>query len=174
MIKFGIRFIGRDYIAHKRARQRVNSKTYKMEREMPKLCAIDYVDLLRNNLLDERYRFAYTYNKQYLEWKLMKVGHEKSWQLFGDLLGALRHFKVGSGWMGGVPSGVMGQAGKSMGGRKARGKAGHGKAREIAWYGKIVERTKPLFKPTARMYRKKGWLNRGKLTLGKIGQEWHK
>lgn len=168
--KFGVRWKSGHAVRHYRARGKVQTMAKKQPLKLVQACAQDYTELVRKNLMSEKFRWLYPqYHKDYATWKLKKVGHLKTWRLFDDLLNNLKAFKITSGtvarhaWMGGIPDHVTNRDGTN-----------------IAMYGKTVEygpktkkyKKRPLFIPTAHEYARAEWGKRGQEALNRIKSKW--
>jgi hypothetical protein len=139
--------------------------------DMQRRCATDFYQLVFENIVNQKFKHP-AYYPRYGNWKMGVVGHQESWVLKGDLLEALTAFKSGkSGWMGGIPAGVMDSGGKSW-----KGELDQGPAKYIAKYARILEfnRTKPrpVFKPTTQEYAGEGWPKQGREALREVGNLW--
>jgi hypothetical protein len=143
-----------------------------IEDDMQRACATDFYQLVFSNIVTRKYTSTDPrYSKRYAEWKMDNVGHLHPWLLKGDLLEALTGFKSKTGWMGGIPAGVMDSGGKSW-----RGSLDIGPAKSIAWYGRILEynrkKPRPVFQPTTEEYARNGWKIQGRNALRQVGNLW--
>jgi len=166
---FRARWKGKEYQRHYRARRKTYSTAKRANKDMQRLCAIDYQILVRDNLVSQKFVFLYPkYGKKYAQYKLRTVGHLKTWRLFDDLFNSITAFRIGGTthsetWMGGVPDTARNREGKS-----------------IAMYGKTVEfghsrvkfKKRPLFIPTGQLYSRKKWPERGQQALNKVKRQW--
>jgi hypothetical protein len=98
---------------------------------------------------------SWAYGAGYAKWKMAEVGHLRFWELYGDLKGSLRVFKIGTDWAGGVPPGAVSTRGES-----------------ISEYGERVEKKRPLFGPAAEQYADNEWKDMCVRALDLIGSHW--
>ena len=154
--------------------------------ENPKRNAIGYSNLVTRNIMNQKNMSGYApYSPRYKAWKEQWGRGSGFWNLFGDLVKSITHFRVADGrmgvraWMGGVPSNIVDSGGKSWFGR-----GGFGERKTIAMYGYVMEYggnwpgagkhpPRPIFGPTANEYQKVFWwkeLERSRIRLkGKWG-----
>jgi len=141
--------------------------------EMQRRCAVDYFQLLVNNI-KKRYFPRPAYSIRYRSWKYEYgwQGYPSPWRLRGDLVGSLSAFRApdGKSWIGGVPIGAMDSGGKSWFGKGSKGPSGGSKS--IAMYGSIEEKRRPVFGPTASEYAGAGWSKRGQEALNNLRKAW--
>lgn len=157
------------------ALQKVKSMVELQVKDNPYHNAVDMCFLLRHNILTQKYAATYpTFNERYQEWKAKYgkgVGRVEYWNLFGNLLDAIKPTKVSmvgrKGWLAGIPSDAM-----SSGGQSWFGKGDKGEPKSIAMYGRIAEERRPLFAPTTEEYSETQWAEQGKKSLKKIKQSW--
>ena len=169
-----IKFIEADLQRYMRAlaKLRQSVKLFGQD-EMQRRCAIDYYQLLIQNIL-RRNLPRPAYSKRYRSWKY-EYGwqdYPSPWRLRGDLVKSLSAFRApdGNSWIGGVPIGAMDSGGKSWDGKGSKGPKGGSKS--IAMYGSIEEARRPIFGPTAEEYAKTGWSKRGREALNNLKAAW--
>ena len=142
--------------------------------EMQRRCAVDYYQLVVNNIMKRKRPSPAYKSKRYRNWKYEYgwQGYPSPWRLRGDLVSSLAAFKApsGNGYIGGVPIGAMDQGGKSWLGKGSKGPSGPSKP--IAMYGSIEEKRRPVFGPTTEEYAKSGWSKRGQEALNELRKRW--
>lgn len=147
------------------------------KKDLPYKSAIDYKQLLVQNILTQKYASTYSpYSPWYAHWKTVTMlSGSHFWRLYGDLLKAITTRQATNGYFSGVPSGVMDSGGKSLFGTR---KNPRGKRKPIAMYGRVMEGglnnhpARPVFGPTRDEYARSGWPVRGRESLKKIGNQW--
>lgn len=179
----GIRFSEPDVRKILSALTRVESRTRFQSNNVPRLHAVDYMNLVIRNIMTGKHTSGYKqYHPRYKAWESQYgLGHGY-WKLMGDLVKNVnyRRVPVKSGayaWFSGVPAGVMagGKSWFSPGQRR-------GKKKEIAWTGKIMEGiiktnkqnhpARPMFKPTLEEYKGAGAGKRGRQALVSLKRHW--
>ena len=158
-----------------------SAKTFGQD-EMQRRCAVDYFQLVVKNIMQMKFPRP-GYSKRYRNWKYEYgwSGYPSPWRLRGDLVSSLAAFKVGNGYVGGVPIGAMDQGGKSWFGKGRKGPVG--KSKSIAMYGTVMEKggvwpkagthpPRPVFEPTMKEYAGTGWQKRGVEALAKLRKAW--
>ena len=139
------------------------------KRNLPYRCAVDFSNLLLQQISSQAYQLA-SNRKRYREWKLGRVSHLDHWILDGDLVSSITAFRHGTGWMGGIPSGVYDKGGKSW--------YGGGPPKEISryarWleYGRTGQPERPVVQPTTVLYRNHGYLKQLRLTKRNVESKW--
>lgn len=168
-----------------RALANVERQVRKELDDNPKRCSVEYVTLVIQNIITQRFAGGYApYTEAYEEWK-SKFGKKSGfWQLFGDLVRRLTHFRVTDrrkgvkAWMGGIPANIIDAGGKSM-----WGEGDYGPPKPIAMYGFVMEwggeygrggthPGRPVFMPTAKQYARRHWGKQGGTSLRNIGSRW--
>jgi hypothetical protein len=134
--------------------------------EMQRLCAVKLSQNIYTAIKGGKYAYD-PYDSRYQQWKDQFFPGKGFWRLKDDLVKNLRAFSVSKGWAAGVPAGIMDSGGKSWLGDGSGGL--HKK--EIAMYGSVNERIRPVFKPETESFREE-WRDRGKKTLNNIGKGW--
>lgn len=150
--------------------------------DMQRRCAVDFLMLLRRNILTNRHTGNYdSLSSDYRKWKKdhgkMGMGF---WKLFGDLFRSLQTSKIGrqsrwrAGYFAGVPRGARDSGGKSW-----YGKGDKGASKSIEQIGTWMEEgrtgqpARPIFGPTTEGYIKSGaWTKRGVQSLDKMKWSW--
>jgi len=143
--------------------------------ELPKTGSEKYSMAVLNAINSVRWSYGGKYNKRYMDWKLSNYKVHVPWKLAGDLIRALKSYKLGTQagkvtYLGGVRRGIMDSGGKSWFNKPGNAER-YGKRKEIAWYGKIVERTKPMFKPIFKEFKPK-WATMGKKVRNEQRRAW--
>lgn len=151
------------------ALRRLRRRILSLKDDMPYRSAVGYQHLLIKAITTRMFTYSLPYNQRYKEWKQEMVGHQQFWKLYGDLLKSLTAFKVGTGWMGGVPAGAMDRGGKSWFGTPQRPM---GKPKSIVMYGRVNEARRPLFEPAALVYAQGGWRKEGTESLLQLKRAW--
>jgi hypothetical protein len=132
--------------------------------DWPRRWAVRYIEEIKWGIDSQKYASAWPYKKysrRYGIWKTRRrpSNRNKFWVLDGDLYQAIAIRQVGDNtWFGGVDAGIKDAGGKSW--FSSVGGVARGPAKEIAWYGWIMERgrdwtmdsggqaERPLFEPT--------------------------
>jgi hypothetical protein len=120
--------------------------------------AIDYLELIRINIINQRYSGFYSqYNVRYEEWKQKITSDSRFWILKGDLLQSLTIWKENSFWRSGIPPGILDSGGKSWTGTGEKGNPAYiGAYARILEYGGVfdnqVHPPRPLFRPSLTQY----------------------
>ncbi len=129
--------------------------------KLPKVCAIDYVNLVRAKIINQDFQFT-KLSPAYEKWKSENFPLAKTfWYLGGDLLRAIQPVNLGTNtWAGTIPKTAMDTGGKNWD-RK-------GPAKSILYYALALENgvpsmhlpARPLFGPANEEYMKNGYLRR--------------
>ena len=153
--------------------------------ENPKRNAIGYSNLVVRNIMMQKQMGGYTpYNPRYAAWKEQYGKASGFWQLFGDLVRNITHFRVADNrmgikaWMGGIPPNVM-----DLGGKSWFGKGRQGLPKKIAMYGHVMEYggswpkagshlPRPIFRPTADEYQNIMWWKELEKSRMRIRDKW--
>ena len=192
--KIGIRFDVSDFNRWIRALTNVQTESRRQSREVPRLGAIDYKQLLIRNIMGQRHMGGYTpYRDRYAEWKAAHGRRRGYWQLFGDLVRSITTerttypFSTGQltyAFFSGIPAGVKDSGGKSWASRNTRTRSAiANRPKKIAWYARIMEKglprrkgqthpARPIFEPSMEEYKQSGWLVRGQAALTAVGRRW--
>ena len=104
-----VSFKGSHFIRWIRANHRVRTIAGHQLNDLPYRQALDYIDLIRKNISSDKYGGSYaTYTRRYATWKYNIFRSTGGfWELRGELMAALKAIKIGKGWLGGIPAGVM-------------------------------------------------------------------
>lgn len=188
IIDIGITVDPNDLKKWLRALDRVESGVQRQALEVPRQQAIDYMTMLIQNIISGKHGPYPKYNERYALWKSQFRGGASYWQLFGDLVQAIGTFRVGGtekwqyAWLSGIPAGVDDSGGKSW-----MGIGDRGEAKEIAFYGGVMEGTiktqvqnhpaRPIFGPTLEEYTNKtssggGPVGRATQGLIRVSDRW--
>ena len=153
--------------------------------ENPKRNAIGYSNLVVKNIMQQKNMGAYArYNPRYAKWKEQWGRAGGFWQLFGDLVKSITHFRVTDSrmgykaWMGGIPPNMVDSGGKSW-----FGKGAHGGPKKIAMYAYVMEYggdygrggkhpARPVFGPTATEYQNVFWWREFENSRIRIKNKW--
>lgn len=147
----------------------VVAKTQK--EEFPRYAAETYTNRVLKAINSVRWK--YRYNQRYMDWKIKNYGVHVPWKLEGDLVKALKSYKLTTvggkvKYLGGVKAGITDSGGKSWFGKRG---ANTGKVKEIAMYGRAVEKTKPMFVPVFNEF-KPMLRNKFKTVVTKFRRTW--
>lgn len=182
MITFAVQLNTKDVTNWVKALDRVVDRAhYWADRdggELNKRCAKEYADKIVLAIYSKQH--AYTpYTARYAMWK-QKVGKWSGgfWNLKGDLIKALTHFREENGWKGGIPADVMDTGGKSW-----LGNLDKGPSKPIAMYGIVMEfggnygkagyhTERPLFWPVYKDYAAFDWRRNQWVAMQDIGRYW--
>lgn len=152
-MRIRIRFDTLDLRRIYKASDRLVVRANKFSEGIPSESAAEYVAAVRRALSFSKY--AIKYNKRYRDWKVKNVGHLKPRLLGGDLIDNLSRTRLAKGvYLGGVQAGIFDRGGKSWFTDTTSGKR-YGKPKEIAMYGRAVEKLYPLFVPELEKFRKR-------------------
>lgn len=155
---------------------------------LPKIHAITFSQLIKKNILTQKYMVRYSkLEPAYSKWK-DKYGSKKTglWELHGHLRNSVSYFKYPIrgkntiAWMGGIREGIMDKGGTSI-----LGKGNKGPRKPIAMYGRVLEKggwkkgifkgyqePRPLFRDTTNEYEDKGFKNRNLAALRSLKKRW--
>ena len=177
-IEYNKHHLNRIQSAFKRVKETVKSE----RKKMPRLCALDFRDLLSRNIMTQKFAGSYApYNPRYKLWKEQNSGYGAGggfWILSGKIVSSLTVYndKGDTRWFSGLPK-------KMPVDRPSWLKAGKtGKTVDInlvahvnefgGQYGSYYHPPRPVFIPTKNEYAKSGFLKRGKDSLKIIGRSW--
>lgn len=174
LLNIGIRFDVSDARRFRRATNKVYTRAkYWIEDEMQRQCAIKLANNIYIAIKFGKYSYQ-PYNLRYENWKNTYFPGKPFWELKGDLAKALQAFKTPRGnWAAGVPAGIMDSGGKSW-----FGTGDKGRPKEIAMYGSINERLRPLWKPESEAFIDEAfidndWRQQARMALKEIGKGWN-
>jgi len=177
---FRIRFIPEDYRRVLNALDRVLRTSNSQADILPYLASVDCLNLLRRNIMTQKYAPYAPYNPRYRLWKEQYGAPTGFWVLFGDLVKALSSWKEkDKQWIAGIPAGV-----KDSGGKSWFGKGDKGDIKSIAMIAHVMEfggsfgkgghhPPRPLFVPTMKEYEKEGLPKRIRESTAKVKGSWH-
>lgn len=184
----GITLVERDVRRLFGALNRLGSRTRYHSNNIPRLAAIDYKHMLMQAIIEGNGLPGYAeYHPGYKSWKDKNYPGKGYWQLAGDLVAAIKYQRVpiASGayaWFTGVPAGVKDSGGKSWFTDLTQGKT-YGRAKEIAWYGRIMEKgyfgkqnhpPRPIFGPVFVNYKSSNaFHSKGTEALMDLKRHWH-
>jgi hypothetical protein len=169
---FTIQFDKTDKSRYLRALKRTSKKVLSEKEEHPKRCAIEFQFIVLKNITSKKFSHAKSKSERYEKYKRNRVGHLDSWMLDGDLINAITYFRDGDGWMGGIPAGVKDSGDKSWLG------PGRGRSLPIAEYanwlefGRTGQPKRPVFVPTTKEYKAKGFVKQIEFTAKGIQKQW--
>lgn len=158
-----------------RAVASVYLQAVKEKEHLPYRQAVGYVNLIRENIISQKYAAAYpAYSERYYEWKYHVVGSIGGfWFLKGHLVDSLTPFKAEEGWMGGVPPGILVE-GSSWFGKGREGRPAYvGQYARWMEYGSARQPERPLFQPTFVEFRTGGALQEAIQSLNNVASRWH-
>lgn len=161
-----------------------------LKMEVPRSMAIECQQKLVAAIITQKYlgqwgSRAREYHPRYRLWKELygRAGGMKFWILWTDLLKNIKVFKqpyAGRhwGWMAGIQAGTMDTGGKSWMGRGRKGKA-----KPVAWYGRILEwggsfgeggvhPPRPVFGPTLRDFASESVPTYSNMMAARILAQW--
>lgn len=138
-------------------------------------CANDYVELLRKNMLSQKFAARYdAYSPRYKKWKDKYYGDKGYWLLtktLYNIVGTYRGQKPGD-WIGGLPPN-MGTTRRVMGSQKRRRTQVSVNVYAHANEYGIGVPARPIFKPTKEEYENGQFIQRIKQFKNEIRKRWH-
>jgi hypothetical protein len=158
-----------------RATEKLKSIALSEQENLPRRMSIEYIDEIRKNISSQRYASSYArYNQRYQDWKYNVFKSSGGfWQLRGELMGALRSYKEGKGWFGGIPANVTDSGNVSWFGVGDKGRpvpiAQYGHWME---YGRRGQPPRPLFNPTLIEYADGKGATSANSSQRQIGRGW--
>ena len=168
-------FLPSDFQRYMSALSRLEQTAERLENDLPRLNAIDYSQLLANNILSGKHMSGFAqYSERYQEWKDQWATYTGFWQAMGHLVNSITHWEDGHGkWRAGIPEGVT-----DVGGTSWFGMGDRGPPKPIAMYAKTMEYgenrqpERPIFHPTLEEYKAGGYVRRGERALKTLGTRW--
>lgn len=174
MIKLEIIFNRNDIRRYLLALKRILRAVGREKKELPFRCAVDYVNLLRRNIMTQKFAGSYApYHPRYENWKAQYFATTGFLVMRGSMVNALTVFRdrgYKTRWYGGLPPNLPPVPGSSW-----FGPPGTGKAKSINMYAYVNEfgkNARPVFVPTKSEYEKVGFPRRIKETKNLIGRSW--
>lgn len=184
MLRVGVYILPKDLMRWFRALSRVEAEAVRQKENLPRLSSILYSQLVIRNIMSQKGMNYAPYSPRYAKWKEQYGRAHGFWQLYGDLVRNITHFRVTTdtpgtvAFMGGIPSNVVDTGGKSWLGRGDKGPS-----KPIAMYGRIMEYggsfgkggvhpPRPIFGPTGKEYARKEWPDRGLKSLRALMGKW--
>lgn len=177
MINLSIRFDKNDVRRYTRALKRILRAVDREKKELPYRCAVDYVNLLRQNILTQKFAGSYRpYNEKYADWKAQYFEAQGYLVMRGLMVNALTIFRdrgYKTRWYGGLPPNLPLAPGSSW-----LYPPGHGKPKSInmyAWlneFGGTKAKARPVFVPTKQEYEREGIPRRIEESQNIIGRSW--
>ena len=163
-----------------RAFGRVQRAIDREKKELPYRMAVDYVNLLRRNIMTQKFAGGYPpYNPRYANWKAQYFATTGFWVMRGAVVNALTVYRDRhpQRWIGGLPPNAGTVPGSSWFGAPGTGKPAsinmYAKANEYGGtYGGNRRPERPVFRPTKVEYEREGFPRRGKESLDIIGRSW--
>ena len=163
-----------------RALKRVERAIDREKKELPYRCAVDYVNLLRRNIMTQKFAGGYaSYNPRYANWKSQYFSTTGFWVMRGTVVNSLTVYRDRhpQRWVGGLPPNAGVVPGSSWFGVPGRGKPKsinmYAHVNEYGGnYGGAVHPARPVFRPTKREYERSGFPKRGRESLNIIGRSW--
>lgn len=163
-----------------RALNKLESTVEGLEDSVPRKNAIDYSNLLRDNINRQNHMSGYTpYSAaasapRYEDWKRAYALYKGYWQAMGSLLNAISFWKEKKGvWRAGIPAGVT-----DAGGTSWFGEGNLGEPKPIAMYARVIEYgeyihpERPIFRPTLKEYKEGKFLERGEEAHKELAKQW--
>ena len=165
------------------ATDRLISEAKRLEDDLPRKMAVDYVQLLVQNIMTQKFAADYdSYHEDYEKWKTQWGAVRGFWRLRNNLVNSLTQWKLSKGqWKGGITEGAMDIGGTSW---FSVGK-GLGKVKPISMYAKVMEYggdfsasgggkhpERPLFDPTLEEYMNSGAKKRMEETASQLRSKW--
>lgn len=177
MIDISIRLNMNDVKRISAALLRVVQVVQKEKHELPFKCATDYVNLLRQNIMTQKFAGRYVpYHPRYANWKAQYFASTGYLVMRGEMVKNLTVFRdrgYKNRWYGGLPPNLPSVPGSSW-----FGPPGTGKAKSInmyAWlneFGGVKSPERPVFVPTKEEYLERGIERRLKETKNAIARAW--
>jgi len=151
MISVSVQIDQNDLNRAVRAVKAVDSTVNIQAKQLPYKMAIECAELLRKNISTGAIAVPGRYNRRYIEYKQLMVGHLRPWILFGDVLQNIIVFRTEDGFMAGIPAGRMDSGEKGwFGTGKPSYIAAYARANE---YGEGNTPARPIFRPTLAQYK---------------------
>jgi hypothetical protein len=163
-----------------RALGRIERAVKREKSDLPYRCAVDYVNLLRRNIMTQKFAGGYApYHPRYRQWKSEYFATTGFWVMRGSVVNALTVYRDRhpQRWVGGLPPGAGTVPGSSWFGPPGTGKPAninmYAYVNEYGGsYGGSVRPARPVFRPTKQEYERSGFPKRGKESLDIIGRSW--
>lgn len=180
MIRLEIKFDQSDVRRYLRALLRVERAVDREKKELPYRGAVDYVNLLRRNIMTQKFAGGYApYNPRYASWKAQYFSTTGFWVMRGRVMNELTVYRDRhpQRWIGGLPPNLPPVQGSSW-----FGPPGTGKPKSINMYAYVNEYggtyggayhpPRPVFRPTKQEYEREGFPKRVEETKNIIGRSW--
>jgi len=163
-----------------RAFSKVERAVGREKRELPYRMAVDYVNLLRRNIMTQKFAGSYRpYNPRYAAWKAQYFATTGFWVMRGMIVNALTVYRDRhpQRWIGGLPPNAGSAPGSSWFGPPGKGRKTsvnmYAAANEYGGtYDGSTRPERPVFRPTKVEYERGGFPKRGKESLNIIGRSW--
>lgn len=155
------------------ALNRLRRKVIIEQNDFPMRSAIDYFTRVSANIASQKFAGDWApLNQRYREWKIFAFGANRGWWIMSGILQkSLTAFKLGDGWFGGIPEGVM-APGTSWFGDKPGTPVSVAEYGYWAEYGRNNQPARPLFRPTLEEFVAEGWPKLANFTIGKMMGAW--
>lgn len=170
-IPISVKFVGLKEII--KSLTRIAKTAIKQESALPKICALDYVQLVKQKIMGQEFNYP-ALSEEYAEWKSTYFPSAKTfWHLSGDLLKAIQAINLGENtWAGTIPESAIDSGGKNW--------SRTGGAKSILFYAIALEngvpsmniKARPLFGPTAQEYLLEGFMKRIQPVMDKFVSDW--
>jgi hypothetical protein len=180
LINLEIVFDRSDISRYLRALKRIERAVNREKVELPYRCAVDYVNLLRYNIMTQKGMGSYPpYNPRYESWKSQYFATTGFWVMRGSIINSLTVYRAGhvQRWVGGLPPNAGSVPGSSW-----FGPPGTGRPKSINMYAYVNEYggnyggayhpPRPIFRPTKIEYQRSGFGKRVKESKDLIGRSW--
>jgi len=176
---FRLGFVPKDYNRVITALDRVKRTIARQVNSLPYKASVDCLNLLRKNIMTQKYGPYAPYNPRYKLWKEQYGALTGFWQLSGDLVNSLMHWRSGNNqWIAGIPSSTTDSGGKSW-----YGEGDKGDPKPIAMYARMMEfggnfgkagyhPPRSVFVPTLKEYEKDGLVKRSNDSMKKVKGSW--
>jgi hypothetical protein len=180
LINLEIKFDQADVRRVLRAFRRIERAVDREKKELPYRCAVEYVNLLRGNIMTQKFAGGYApYHPRYANWKAQYFASSGYWVMRGTVVNSLTVYRDRhpQRWVGGIrPNAGM------VPGSSWFGPPGRGKPKSINMYAYVNEYggnyvganhpARPVFRPTKKEYERGGFPKRGRESLDIIGRSW--
>lgn len=167
--------ITKDLYRIQRAVKRTVRQIFVQRRNMPRRCALEATQVLRGNINKQAYAPYQSYTDKYAKWKRQHGYPNMFWKLSGDLIRNIKTHRIShTEWMAGISDSAMGVRGHYSGNLKRY---------PIAKYARVLEYggnfgrggrhpARPVFRPTAKDYRRSLMPKQADKSLGIIASKW--
>lgn len=166
-----------------RALERVKRSVNREREELPYRMAVDYVNLLRRNIMTQKFAGSYApYNPRYAKWKEQYFATTGYWVMRGEIINNLTTYRdrgYKNRWIGGLPPSLSMVPSSSWfyppgaGGQKPKSINMYAYVNEYGGnYSGYSHPARPIFRPTKVEYERGNFRRRGLEALQLIGRSW--